>query len=66
LVRHRFRQGVEKTTQAAYDFVLGGHSHVKDLFQFGANSIYINNGYALKSQSFIHIDDHIVTFPDLR
>jgi UDP-2,3-diacylglucosamine hydrolase len=65
LVRTRFRNGVESVTEGKYQFILGGHSHVKDIHQFGQDSVYINNGYALKSQTFIHIDNHIVTFPVL-
>lgn len=65
-VRNRFRSGVTKTTQGRFDFVLGGHSHVKDEFIIpGSNSIYVNNGYALQSKSFILIEDHQVKFISL-
>lgn len=66
LVKSRFREGVEVTTQGKYDFVLGGHSHVKDNYLMkNENSHYINNGYALRTRSFIHIDNHQVSFPTL-
>jgi UDP-2,3-diacylglucosamine hydrolase len=66
LVKSRFREGVEATTQGRYDFVLGGHSHVKDNYLMkNRSSTYINNGYALRSRSFIHIDNHQVSFPAL-
>jgi UDP-2,3-diacylglucosamine hydrolase len=65
IVRHRFRTGVQLTTKGEYHFILGGHSHVKDTFQFSNESIYINNGYALKSKSFIYINKHELSFPSL-
>lgn len=64
-VRDRFRLGVRETTQGKYNFILGGHSHVKDVFQINPNSTYLNNGYALKSKTFLHIDNHQVSFPEL-
>lgn len=58
-VRERFRYGVGVTTHGRYDFVLGGHSHVQDEYKIPeSNSIYLNNGYALKTQTFILIDNH--------
>ncbi len=62
-VRQTFREGVRKTTEGKFDFVLGGHSHVKDLYQIpGTSSFYLNNGYALNSKTFICIHDHVVNF----
>lgn len=63
-VREEFRQGVQKTTEGRYDFILGGHSHVQDNFSFG-RSTYLNNGYALKSGTFILIEDHKPRFEKL-
>jgi UDP-2,3-diacylglucosamine hydrolase len=63
-VRNTFREGVKETTQGKYDFVLGGHSHVQDNFNMG-NSIYLNNGYALKTKTFILINNHIPKFESL-
>lgn len=58
-VRKRFRDGVAVTTHGLYDFVLGGHSHVQDEYVIPeSKSIYLNNGYALKTRTFILIDDH--------
>jgi UDP-2,3-diacylglucosamine hydrolase len=65
LIRETFRQGVTQTTKGEYNFVLGGHSHVKDVFQINDNSTYINNGYALKSKTFLYIKDHEISFPSL-
>lgn len=66
LVRNRFRKGVETTTQGRYDFVIGGHSHVQDLYRIpGTNETYVNNGYALRSKTFISIRNHEVSFISL-
>lgn len=65
-VRERFRSGVQVTTKGEFDFVLGGHSHVQDEFRIpGAESIYLNNGYALKTGTFILIDNHQPQFVSL-
>lgn len=65
-VREKFRQGVSQVTGGKYDFVLGGHSHVKDEFRMeGGKSLYLNNGYALRSRTFILIDKHIHSFVSL-
>lgn len=65
-VRGRFRHGVTETTKGQFDFVLGGHSHVKDEFKIpGSEALYLNNGYALKSGTFILIDNHHPQFVSL-
>ncbi|MGE3608941.1 MAG: UDP-2,3-diacylglucosamine diphosphatase [Bacteriovoracaceae bacterium] len=64
-VKFRFRDGVSKTTDGKFHFILGGHSHVQDLHHVGVDSIYINNGYALKTKTFILITDHQVSFEKL-
>lgn len=65
-VREKFREGVKITTGGLYDFILGGHSHVQDIFPIpGSHATYINNGYALKTRTFILIDNHQVSFHPL-
>lgn len=65
-VRARFRAGVQQTTKGQFDFVLGGHSHVKDDFYLPASrGRYLNNGYALISKTFILIEDHEAAFVSL-
>lgn len=64
-VKQRFREGVAQTTQGKYNFILGGHSHVKDIFPLNETSTYANNGYALKTRSFLFIDNHQISFPEL-
>ncbi|MFL5783092.1 MAG: UDP-2,3-diacylglucosamine diphosphatase [Bacteriovoracaceae bacterium] len=63
-VRATFRQGVREVTKGEYDFVIGGHSHVQDKFIM-EKSIYLNNGYALKTKTFILIDNHQPRFVPL-
>lgn len=65
LVKERFRKGVNTTTAGQYHFVLGGHSHVQDVFELGPTSVYANNGYALKSKTFLLVEDHKISFPSL-
>jgi UDP-2,3-diacylglucosamine hydrolase len=62
VVKTRFREGVKETTQGKYNFILGGHSHVQDSYAISENSIYLNNGYALKSKTFLLIENHLPTF----
>lgn len=64
-VKNRFRSGVKKTTEGKYHFVLGGHSHVEDVYEISVDSIYINNGYALRTKTFILIDNHEIKFEKL-
>ena len=65
-VRERFRKGVIENTHTETHFVLGGHSHVQDHFELPETSaIYINNGYALKTKTFIHVEGHKAQFLSL-
>lgn len=65
-VRTKFQNGVIETTGNQYDFILGGHSHVQDQHLFpGTSSTYLNNGYALRTQTFIYIEDHHPSFEKL-
>ncbi len=65
LIKDAFREGVTETTSGKYNFILGGHSHVKDLYLLNDHSTYVNNGYALKTKTFIFIDNHHISFPSL-
>ncbi len=64
-VREAFRVGVQTVTAGKYNFVIGGHSHVQDKFQMNDNSTYLNNGYALRTKTFILIDQHKPSFVSL-
>jgi predicted phosphodiesterase len=56
---------VTKKTLGKHDFILGGHSHVQDVFSINPTSVYINNGYALKTKTFLLIDNHKISFENL-
>jgi len=47
-----------------YDIVVCGHGHIKDKFQSNSK-VYINNGYAPHSHSFIKIENGEAAFIDL-
>lgn len=65
-VRSRFRAGVQEKTRGAFAFVLGGHSHVQDQWKISdTESLYINNGFALQTKTFIYIEDHQFRFEKL-
>ena len=64
-VRRRFRNGVTITTQGKYNYVFGGHSHVQDVYEIESNSIYVNNGYAMGTKTFIHLNEDLLSFPSL-
>lgn len=65
VVKGRFRNGVQTTTQGKYNFILGGHSHVQDMYNLNESSLYLNNGFALRTKTFILIDNHIPRFEPL-
>lgn len=63
-VRARFRAGVETTNPKA-NIIIGGHSHVKDLYTLKSGSTYINNGYALREKVFVHVNGKEAQFISL-
>lgn len=66
LVRNRFRSGVALSTEGKYHFVIGGHSHVQDTYLIpNSDSLYVNNGFALKTKTFIVIENHELAFVPL-
>jgi UDP-2,3-diacylglucosamine hydrolase len=65
-VKNKFRNGMIQITEGKYDFVLGGHSHVQDEYKIpDSPTVYLNNGYALKSKTFILIENHVPRFVPL-
>jgi UDP-2,3-diacylglucosamine hydrolase len=68
MVRQKFRAGVEHLESGkGYHFILGGHSHVQDCYQLQVegDGLYLNNGYALRSKTFIAIENHQHRFENL-
>ena len=47
-------QAQKQCQQKGCDILVSGHTHVKDYFVFPEGTIYINNGYAPKENSFIY------------
>jgi len=66
-VKEKFRSGVEKIHgDNDLEFIVGGHSHVQDLYMMNnKKSIYINNGYLPMTKSFIALDNHAPRFVSL-
>ena len=54
-VRGKFRAGLSRFKDAQIDVVVGGHSHVEDIYS-DQKLTYINNGYPPKSNKFVVID----------
>ncbi len=65
-VEDKFRRSVEIFhAKKNCDIYVCGHSHVKDLYPSVNGFIYINNGYAQFSRSFILIENGICSFVPL-
>lgn len=65
-VRNKFRRSAEVLSQKInVDLIIAGHSHYRDDYQTSNGTRYINNGYALQSQSFICSDEFGLRFIEL-
>ena len=66
-IKDKFRMSARKHwDQSEVDIIVAGHSHVKDLYvDPDGKFLYVNNGYALESKSFILIESTNVRFVDL-
>jgi len=65
-IKEKFRLSSELYYQKNnFDILVCGHSHVKDLYRSDNNFIYVNNGYAQHSQTFILIEDGVVSFQNI-
>ena len=62
-LKKKFRKSAEKKwNKKKYDYLICGHSHIKDFYKSSNNFYYLNNGHALESKTFIHIDDNGPSF----
>jgi UDP-2,3-diacylglucosamine hydrolase len=62
-VKEKFRRSVEVFYKKnPHDVYVCGHSHVKDLYMSDNGFIYINNGYAENSKTYMAIIDGHVSF----
>lgn len=58
LVKNRFRKSAEIVFENfSVDFVICGHSHVKDNYQVSESCTYLNNGYAPRSLTYIEVSE---------
>ncbi len=65
-IKEKFRLSAEMYRQKNhFDIIVCGHSHVKDLYQSENKFIYVNNGYAQHTQTFILIEDGTVSFENI-
>lgn len=58
--RESFRMAAYDMASNGYDYIVCGHSHIKDDYQFSEKGdrhfTYLNNGFAQASNSFIYLD----------
>lgn len=69
LVRQSFRMAATKLATKGYDYIICGHSHIKDDYVYHGDRqchfTYLNNGHALDSNTFIYLDKGQYSFIDL-
>lgn len=65
-VKEKFRRSASQYFyKHHYDLIVCGHSHVKDYFISMDGFLYVNNGYAQHSKTFICINDGLVSFQNI-
>jgi UDP-2,3-diacylglucosamine hydrolase len=65
-VRDNFRISAEVFHRKhPHDVIVLGHSHVKDFYESEKGFLYVNNGYAQHTQTFIFIENGKVEFKSL-
>ena len=63
VVRENVRHSAERAwDMMGFDLLVCGHTHIKDYYQSGRGFLYVNNGYAPRENTFIHIEGRKVTF----
>ncbi|MCY4643406.1 MAG: UDP-2,3-diacylglucosamine diphosphatase [Bacteriovoracales bacterium] len=69
IIGESFRLAAKKQALNGYDYIICGHSHVKEDYihrsSESSNFTYLNNGYALDSKTFIHFEDGRYSFVKL-
>ena len=69
LVREKFRIAAARQAMKGYDYVICGHSHIKEDYTSDEGDsprfTYLNNGYALTSHTFIHLREGGHSFVEL-
>ncbi len=57
-IKKRFRKSAEIVyEQFKVDFIICGHSHIKDSYQLNDECIYLNNGYAPRSLTYLEVSE---------
>lgn len=65
-IKEKFRLSAEAFTKSLdVDYLVCGHSHVKDHYICQNGTVYLNNGYAPYTKSFLRIDAEGASFKDL-
>lgn len=64
--RKKFRRSAEILSELInVDVIIAGHSHCKDDYQLSNGTRYMNNGYALESQTYICSDEDGIRFVEI-
>lgn len=67
-IKEKFRRSAEyflNTLDSEIDYLICGHSHVKDNYRCSSNATYLNNGYAPITKTYLVIDKAGAKFLDL-
>lgn len=57
--KKNFRKGADEFfNQFNPDYLIAGHSHIKDSYEFSQGKFYLNNGFAPKEQTYLQIDEN--------
>lgn len=65
-IKEKFRLSAEAfTRELEVDYLVCGHSHVKDHYTCKNGTTYLNNGYAPYTKSYLRIDANGASFIDL-
>lgn len=65
--REGFRMGAKRVYQEENkpNYLVAGHSHIKEDYLIGTNSFYLNNGFAPREKTYLQIDEEGYLFKTL-
>lgn len=65
-VRDNFRASASEFHKTnRFDLLVCGHSHVKDFFESPDGFLYVNNGYAQQTKTYVSIENGNVSFKEI-
>lgn len=65
-IKDKFRRSSESAAKKInIDFIISGHSHIKDEYKSENGFIYLNNGYAPKEKTFLLVEGASYRFVEL-